>query len=193
MTKLKDWIGYEYQPIEELDLGVRLDFTLNELKRAFEVDYDIGEEDEDGYQITYGKLVDYLYPPRDDIDEEGYSLTETHEDGRKKYLGYEFKDRDPIGFRFKSTGEFGYTGGVLLNFGTFKLITSGDLGDGHDAWALFEHVESGRLFLNTGWYSSWDSGEMNDWDEVEPVEQTVLRYKPLGSDKVFDNPVVDVK
>lgn len=91
--------------------------------------------------------------------------------------------------------EFYYEGGYVHGFGEFEMIDNGNLGDGHDAWALVKHVETGRLFRMGGWYSSWDSGEWNELVEVEPARQTVQRYKPLGTsdDKAFEYPAVTVK
>ena len=36
-----------------------------------------------------------------------------------------------------------------------------------------------RFFEQRGRYSSWDSTYYDEWNEVEPYEKTVVRYRPL--------------
>jgi hypothetical protein len=181
-SALTDEYDDRFELIEGFDLGVRNDFTLRELEKALD----------DGEEI----MVDYLYPPKPGTDERGYSLTEKNSNGHARYVGRQDRDKAPIGYRLVEIEEFDYEGGVLKGFGTFKMLSNGNLGDGHEAWALVQHVESGRYFRSEGWYSSWDGGSnsANGWTEVEPAEVTVVRYKPLGKpdSEAFDNPAVTV-
>lgn len=77
-----------------------------------------------------------------------------------------------------SVDEFFYEGGDLEGFGNFKIVASWNLGDGHEQGTVFQH-ESGRFFKVTGWYSSWDTGEWETVEEVEPYEVTKIRYRKV--------------
>lgn len=109
-------------------------------------------------------------------------------------VGFETEELDEDeAEEYAADNEFTYEGGYIPGLGFFRMVGNGNLGDGHEAWALVEH-ESGRLFRIGGWYSSWDSGEWNECVEVEVAEVKVVRYKPKGGDdsEAFENPSVTV-
>lgn len=176
---IKDRYGLEYE-----DIANFVPKTINDFKADVVLDlinsYDEDLEDEDAYG-----MVDFLYPENENGG---------NRDADGKYIPYYNKDAGPIGYRITPAEEFSYEGGFIQGLGTFTVLDSGNLGDGHDAWTLFKHEESGRLFRVGGWYSSWDSGEWNECVEVEPAEVHVVRYKPLGApdSKVYENPAVNV-
>lgn len=78
-------------------------------------------------------------------------------------------------------GDFFYQGGTVPGMGEFRVVASWNLGDGHEQGVVFEHEESGRFFRATGWYSSWDTGEWQEMDEVEPYQKVVTRYRKVES------------
>lgn len=90
--------------------------------------------------------------------------------------------------------DFYYQGGHVPGIGDFEVVDQGNLGDGHEAWCLLKHVESGRLFRKDGYYSSWDAGTVLDGDLVEVVEAEVkvVRYRPISGGKPFDYPAMNV-
>lgn len=94
----------------------------------------------------------------------------------------------------EQTEEFWYEGGYVSGIGYFKMLANGNLGDGHEAWAVIEHQGSGRTFRKSGYYSSWESGTVLDSDliEVVPAEVKVVRYRPIDGGEVFENPAVNV-
>lgn len=191
-TELVDEWNDRYTPIDGFELRTRNDFTIREFAEY------VGGGKFDDYDDDTGEgaEVEYLYPKRPDVDEKGHSLTEKHPNGNPSYLGLRYRERDgvnPIGYRYYEPEEISYEGGIVQGLGHVKVLDNGNLGDGHEAWVLFEHVESGRFFRLGGYYSSWGSGEMDDWVEVVPAQVTVVRYADINDhSKVFDNPAVTV-
>lgn len=61
--------------------------------------------------------------------------------------------------------------------GTFVEIADWNGGDGHAMGRVVLHKESGRYFLATGTYSSWDGSEYDKLVEAEPYEFTETRYR----------------
>lgn len=95
-----------------------------------------------------------------------------------------------IGIELTEIEDFHYEGGKIQGFGTFKAVGRWNLGDGHECGVVWKHEESGRHFRQSGWYSSWDSGDWDgDLEEVEAVEVTVTRYKSK-SGTVYEYPIV---
>lgn len=102
------------------------------------------------------------------------------------YAMYDFDD-----LAMEQGSEFHYEGGYLADWGYFKIVDSGHLGDGKEAWVMWEHVDSGRLFRRGGYYSSWgESGWDDEIVEVVPAEVKVQRYRPIDGGKPFDYPAV---
>lgn len=63
--------------------------------------------------------------------------------------------------------------------GSFLPVDSWNLGDGREMGEVVKHVESGKLFMRTGYYSSWDSSEWGTgWVEAKPYTYTETRYAP---------------
>ncbi len=175
---ITDHYGDEYDEIENFSLDARNDFTLKELTEAIERSEEI--------------QVNYTYPPTDH-DGKGHSKTETYPDGnRPLYIGYEDREKDPIGYRLHEPEDLGYEGALLKGFGTFTSVDSGNLGDGHEAWQILKHEESGRFFRISGYYSSWDGGAMDDWSEVVPVQVNLVRFADINTpDNPDEHPVLD--
>lgn len=169
--------------MSDLKVPARNNFTLEELKDALE------EENGQVIQTDWVKNPNY---------EEEYKAWRADPKG-DNYPSYYIKDKNGDFVvdeeKLVTLGERGDSwwhepDDYLHNFGHFKSRDSWNLGDGHECGIVFEHVESGRLFRKTGWYSSWDSGE---WDgpltEVEAVEYTSFKYRDLSSEKVHEYPL----
>lgn len=151
---------------EDFVLETRNDFTVLEFEDALNSGEEIAVHTSYKPNKNAGRQNDGTYVPYFSDEVVGYELYEVE---------------DPY-----------YEGVTLQGFGTFEVINTGNLGDGHEAWSVLRHNESGRLFRRSGYYSSWDGG---DWDgdlvEVEPVQVTVTRFKPLDEDKPFSCPVLN--
>lgn len=109
----------------------------------------------------------------------------------KKYLfeGPDEEDFDPDTDDFdeaeekweEARDEFFYEAGELPGFGLFNSVAQWNMGDGHEQGIVVKHEESGRFFKITGYYSSWDSSDWDELEEVEPYEVTKIRYRKVKS------------
>lgn len=176
------------------EIKTKNDFTLTELLEAIggnsgwtEVTYEMEDSDFTRKYYDYPEVTTTTSRYAAKKDDKGNPIIVSvvnHNPDDEDYDEDEAQD---------NYSDWSYEGGYVYPLGYFRVIDSGNLGDGHEAWALFEHVESGRLFRNGGWYSSWDSGEMDEWDEVEPAEVKVVRYKSKTTDTIYEYPAVTVK
>ena len=61
--------------------------------------------------------------------------------------------------------------------GTFEEAADWNHGDGHEMGRVVLHKETGKYFMITGTYSSWDSSDWGSVVEAEPYEFTETRYR----------------
>lgn len=112
--------------------------------------------------------------------------TNDFSDAIEKYL----EDNDEY---FNELGDDWKDEGYETPLGLVKVVTSwGGEGEGEYCGFVLEHVDSGRQFLITGYYQSYDGVEYSshDFTEVEQVKVEVLRFKDTNSKKVFKYPVL---
>lgn len=68
---------------------------------------------------------------------------------------------------------------VVEDLGTFWSVDEWNLGDGREMGEVVKHEESGKFFMRTGYYSSWDSSDWETgWLEAKPYEFVETRYEP---------------
>jgi len=174
----------------------RNDFTPEELDKAMSEGQTVDtpiirnknyDEESKAWFAKYG-LLKYRTPEYDAAQKLRPNYFVLDEDGN-----YQYEEEKLVPMKDGDQGYYDLPE-YLHGFGHLKEIDSGNLGDGHEAWVLFEHVESGRLFRKEGWYSSWDDGGFDEGklEEVAPAEVKVVRYKSIKSGTIFDNPAVTV-
>lgn len=67
----------------------------------------------------------------------------------------------------------------IPELGSFFPAANWNHGDGHEMSEVVRHVQSGKFFMRTGTYSSWDSSDWDtDWLEAKPYEFVETRYEP---------------
>lgn len=168
-----------------------VEFTAEDLTRALSGDYDemdtikvpkykVSEKHKDASWVVDG-VVDSQWAA--EKDENGFPVVaridEVPYDGNEDLLT-EF------------SSEFWYDGGFIPGLGYFRSVSNGNLGDGHEAWSIVQHQDSGRYFRADGWYSSWGDSSIDDGGihEVWPVEQTIVRFRYVDN-TVANDPVLD--
>lgn len=133
------------------------------------------------YTAYRAKEIPIRYPDRYLVDTEGKWIT-----GEETLVNMEDSDF------YWGEGAPDYIHGI----GHFETKTEWCHGDGHEMGILFQHKESGRFFMKTGMYSSWDS---STWDgpllEVVPAEVKVIRFRPVDKPNAepFDEPALNVE